>query len=384
MRRGFNVFVGNPPFLGGKRISTILGDPYRDWLAAIHEDASSNTDLVAHFFRRGFDLLATPGALGFIATNTIAQGDTRLGGLRAIVARGGRIFGAERRIRWPGLAVVTISVVRVYKGELPATTAITMDGHRVDRITSFLFNRGGDDAPRPLARDWPRVYIGTFVRGSGFLFADGNEDASPIREMRRLLDDSRNAARLRPYIGGEDINSHPAHAHCRYVIDFSGLEEREARSWPALMEVVERRVRPFRERLGDGREDTAHKKNWWRFGQERPGLYHSIAGLSCVTAVARVTTHLGFVRLPTHLVYSDQVVVINSDKFSTLATLQSRIHEGWARFFSSSLVDALRYAPSDCFDTFPFPPLHEVNPVLEAVGRAYDEFRSALMLKSDE
>ena len=69
---GFDVVIGNPPFLGGKRISTVLGAAYRDWLASLHTESNSNSDLVAHFFRRAFNLLRAGGALGLVATNTIA------------------------------------------------------------------------------------------------------------------------------------------------------------------------------------------------------------------------------------------------------------------------------------------------------------------------
>ena len=68
---GFDAFVGNPPFLGGKRIGTVLGNPYRDWLATVHESSSRNTDIVAHFFRRAFNLLRHRGSFGLVATNTI-------------------------------------------------------------------------------------------------------------------------------------------------------------------------------------------------------------------------------------------------------------------------------------------------------------------------
>ena len=104
---GFDGFVGNPPFLGGKRISTIQGPPYRDWLRAVHEGSNSNTDIVAHFFRRAFTLIRHGGALGMIATNTIAQGDTRAGGLRWICEHDGYIYraphgesGGPARRRW--------------------------------------------------------------------------------------------------------------------------------------------------------------------------------------------------------------------------------------------------------------------------------------------
>src|SRR5262249_30878099 len=51
---GFDAIVGNPPFLGGKRISTILGDTYKDYLIASQPEANGNTDLCARFFRRAF------------------------------------------------------------------------------------------------------------------------------------------------------------------------------------------------------------------------------------------------------------------------------------------------------------------------------------------
>ena len=70
---GFDAIVGNPPFLGGRRISTQLGGSYRDWLGALHVSSHGNADLVAHFFRRSFALLRSGAVFGMISTNTIAQ-----------------------------------------------------------------------------------------------------------------------------------------------------------------------------------------------------------------------------------------------------------------------------------------------------------------------
>ena len=64
--------------------------------------------------------------------------------------------------------------------------------------------------------------------------------------------------------------------------------------------------------------------------------------------------------------------------------MQSRLHEIWARFFGSSLEDRLRYTPTDCYETFPFPINWEAHSRLEAVGREYYEFRMALMKQNDE
>lgn len=109
------AFVGNPPFVGGGRISGALGPAYLDWVMAQWPEGGGRTDLCAYFFRRMFDLLGR-GAMGVIATNTISQGDTRLGGLKSIVDSGGRIFRAHVNERWPGEASVLVSTVFISKG----------------------------------------------------------------------------------------------------------------------------------------------------------------------------------------------------------------------------------------------------------------------------
>ena len=79
---------------------------------------SGNSDFVAHFFRRAFNLLRTDGTFGLIATNTVAQGDTRATGLRWICTHGGAIYAARKRVKWPGKAAVVVSVINVERGDL--------------------------------------------------------------------------------------------------------------------------------------------------------------------------------------------------------------------------------------------------------------------------
>ena len=153
-------------FLGGKRISTTLGDAYRDWLACLHIQSSRNADLAAHFFRRAFDRLRDGGTLGLIATNTIAQGDTRSSGLRWICHHRGEVYSATTRVKWPGLAAVVVSVVHVLKGSHIGVRRL--DGHAVERITAFLFSTGGHDDPARLKANARKSFVGSFVLGMGF------------------------------------------------------------------------------------------------------------------------------------------------------------------------------------------------------------------------
>ena len=92
----------------------------------------------------------------------------------------------------------------------------------------------------------------------------------------------------------------------------------------------------------------------------------------------------GFAFLQSGSVYANTIAVIAYAEFSSFSIIQSRAHEIWARFFSSTLEDRLRYAPSDCFRTFPFPAHFESDPALEVAGEAYHALRAQLMIARNE
>lgn len=111
-------WIGNPPFLGGGKISGTLGNAYRDHLRWLHaEDYHGNADLCAHFLRRADALTAEePATISFIATNTIAQGDTRSFGLAHLVRSGWSIYDTTKSMPWPGDASVSVSIVHLERG----------------------------------------------------------------------------------------------------------------------------------------------------------------------------------------------------------------------------------------------------------------------------
>ena len=415
---GFDAIVGNPPFAGKNTVSGANVPGYPDWLKLAHSESHGNADLVAHFFRRAFDLLRTGGTFGLIATNTIAQGDTRSTGLRWICENEGTIYRAQRRLKWPGLAAVVVSVLHVSKGDrdLPKS----LDGKTVEQITAFLFHRGSHRDPQRLKANAKLSFQGSIVLGMGFTFDDKDKKgvATPLAEMRRLVaENPKNQEVIFPYIGGEEVNTSPTHAHHRYVINFhdyplrrddigerweKATPERQAElrrravvpedypepvaaDWPELLTIVEGRVKPQRAALPPknsiNREAAA---TWWRFLAYRKGLRHSIAPLCSVVAISRYGQHFAHTTLPAGAVHSDSVIVFPFDATGPFCALQSRPHEIWARFFGSSMKDDLRYTPSDCFETFPFPCGWRTNPTLETAGKTYYDHRAALMVKHNE
>lgn len=376
---GFDAIIGNPPFAGKNTTINAHASGYQDWLKVVNPESHGNADLVAHFFRRAFSLLRQSGCFGLIATNTIAQGDTRSTGLRYICKQGGTIYNAQKRMKWPGLAAVVVSVIHVFKGQYENTKLL--DGREVNLISAFLFHAGGNDNPSVLLANASKGFIGSYVLGMGFTFDDSNPDATTIAEMHQLIKQNpKNAERIFPYIGGEEVNSSPTHAHHRYVINFGEMSEAEARQYLDLIKIVEEKVKPAR--LAQNREIRA--RYWWRFGETTPALKKAITPIERVLVCSLVSQYLSFAFLPKDMVFSHALGILADQRNSCFCIMQSLIHEIWGRFFASSLEDRLRYNPSDCFETFPFPENWETNAALETVGKTYYEYRAALMVRNNQ
>lgn len=375
---GFDAIVGNPPFMGGRMVRSRLGGAFCDWLPETFQGFSNNADLVAAFFRRGFDLLRKAGCLGLIATNTIAQGDTRRSGLLYLRQKDGLIYNCTRRLKWPGTAAVIVSVIHIIKEALLPST---LDGKLVPRITAFLFHAGDDGDPAVLRANADLSFQGVVVAGSGFLFDDSNPESSPTQVYRMLAESSpRNLEIIRPYIGGEELNTSATLSFDRWVIDFSDHDEQSARTWPELMTIVEEKVRPYRSAV----RREAHRRNWWQFGDKRPALRSLLSQHRRVLVSAQVSQHFAFAFQPTDRVFAMMLNVFIEDTYAAFCALQARTHEVWARFFGSSLEDRLRYTPTDCFEPFPFPEKWRARSLLEVAGQSYYDFRAALMIRNNE
>ena len=378
---GFDCFVGNPPFLGGSLISSRHGAAYRDALYSSFELTGDRMDLVAYFFRQAHALTRETGTLSLIATNTIAQGDTRTGGLSYICTHGGEIYSANQRIKWPGVAAVTVSTVSIKKGHHRGDHYL--NGRTTPRISAFLLSIGPDTSPQPLVANKAQCFKGAMVLGMGMTFDDTDKSgaASPISEMYDLIrKNSRNAEKIFPYIGGDEVNQSPTHSPHRYVINFDQLSEEEAMKWPDLMDLLEQKVRP--ERALKKRDE--YSRYWWQFGLPSPALFAAVRKKSAVLVTARTSKYISFTSLPSHYVFSENLIVFSNDRLSYFCCLQSRCHESWVAFTASTLEDRQGYRPNDCFDTFPFPRDWHQESALEQAGKLYYEYRADLMVRNNE
>ena len=368
---GFDAFVGNPPFMGGKMISTNVGQPYREYMvSALAGDTKGHADLCAYFFLRAADLVHTDGQFGFLATNTIAQGVTREVALDRLLEASHVLIRAVSSRKWPGTANLEVSHVWVRRGQWCGP--YILDDKQVAGITAYLTETGVVQGnPYTLMEAQDKAFIGTVVYGDGFVLT--------VEKAHDLLKaDPRNNAVLRPYLIGDDINSSPTHSPSRFVIDFGDREQKEAELYKECFDIVETLVKPDRLKAPEKRM----REKWWLYQRPRPALYAAISHLPHFLVKSRVSEHHILVFAKPGMVMSDAIVVFALETFYDFAILQSTVHEAWARHYSSSLETRMRYTPSDCTENYPFPMAKSKR--VSVCGQEYYEHREAMAVSRQQ
>jgi len=364
---GFDLIIGNPPYLGGQALSGTYGHAFCEWVK--WEFAPTGlSDLVVFFLRRIFDLLRPGGFAALITTNSIKDGDVRADGLEHVMKQGGNLVFAMSGTIWPGVANLYVSLFSLHKGPWEDRRRI-LDGKEVPFISAFFEGYAETGQPRQL---WlpgqPKVYLGSYFLGEGFLL--------PHNEAERMMSaNPRLAEVLLPIINGEEVNSNPLQTPGRSAIYFADWPLERAQGYSEAFERVVRLVKPERER----HPEESVRKRWWLFKRPSCDLYGLIRPLTRCFALARVTKYLNFSAFQTCHLFSETVYVLPSDRWSDFAVVQSTLHEVWARKYSGALETRLRYSPTDCFQTFPFPRNPASESALATIGEAYHEHRRALM-----
>ncbi|MDR1387563.1 MAG: hypothetical protein LBJ44_08285 [Propionibacteriaceae bacterium] len=305
--------------------------------------------------------------LGLIATNTVAQGDTREVGLDAMAADGFIITRAIQSRSWPAssanleYAAVWGTLASVYEA-----APRVADDIPVRRVSTLLEPAGRVEGnPIRLAENQGIAFIGCYVLGMGFTL-------EPELAQKWIDADPRNAEVLFPYLNGEDLNSRPDSSASRWVINFGDRSEQEATTYPLPYARLRDTVKEWRQ----GRGIASYRELWWQFGANRVGLQKAIADLPDVLVIARVSKTVMPVRVPTGQVASEQLVVFTSASHGDQAVLSSSLHQLWAITYGSGMRNDPRYTPSDVFETFARP---ATTSRLESVGRILDSDRREMM-----
>ena len=356
-----DFIVGNPPFIGNKRMRARLGDGYTEAVRKAFPKVSDSVDFVMYWWAVAAQKVSTAVArrFGFITTNSITQPFNR-----SVIeqAKCSLVFaipdhpwvdsndGADVRIAMSvcGGSRDAAFVAQVLDEQLIedgfGEHRVTLDFRSCGHINSDLSCGIDVSGAKPLRANRDIAVQGMNPLGLGFRLRES--------DLRRLAIDQHDLpSHLKPYMIGRDL---VGHTEPKWVIDFFGLSEQEARvASPHLFQHIFDHVKPER----DQNRRATRRDNWWLFGENAPTLRRGLHGLSRMIATCRTAKHRLFEFLPAETIPDAKIIGIALDDGFYLGVLTSRIHVRWAEATGAWLGvgNDSNYNHAQCFGEFPFP-----------------------------
>ena len=342
-----DFIIGNPPFLGNKRMRGEMSDDTVERIYKVWGDKVPNgADLCAYWFEQARSQIADGKAkrAGLLATQAIRGGISRQ--VLRKIKETGDIFFAESDRNWllDGAAVHT-SMVGFDDG---SETERVLDGQPVKRIHPDLSSRSADLTEANRLRENLDIAFQGIVPVGPF-------DISVEEVLAMVLDSNADGADnedvIRPLVTAKDITQRPSN---RWIIDFGvSMSEDEAARYQKPFEIVKERVIPHR-----AEAPSASSTAWWRFASTGSGLRSAVAPLTRYVATPRHSKHRLFVWCESDTLPNESVVIFAREDDYFIGVLQSRAHEVWSRSTGTQVRDSesgFRYTHTTCFETFPFP-----------------------------
>ncbi|MDM8181021.1 class I SAM-dependent DNA methyltransferase [Marinobacter salarius] len=364
-----DYIIGNPPFIGNKRLRIALGDGYVDALRTVYKGkVPESADFVMFWWHIAAEKVRHNQAqrFGFITTNSLRQTFNR------------RVLEPQLNdAKKPLSLVFAIPDHPWVDGNDGAAVRIAMTvgvkGDKSGELCRVSVESEEDDGShsvtltKQLGKLFSNLTIGANVASAEALKANSlisNRGMIPHGEgflvqpeQGATLDEG---ALMRPYRNGRDLTSKPRGV---YVLDTFDLTEAELQSrYPATWQWLFDRVKPDR----DENKRKSVRERWWRFAEPRKVLRAAHERLERYVATVQTSKHRFFTFLSADIVPDDKLIAIASDKGQYLGVLSSRIHVIWAVVAGGALGvgnDPV-YNKSRCFEAFPFPTLTKTQSVL--------------------
>ena len=383
--------VGNPPFIGNKRMRDRLGSGYVDALHQSYQEVGAAVDYVMYWWAKASNNLSLHcRRFGLVSTNSIVQSFNRKLVAKELSGKPNRsIIFAIADHPWvddrDGAAVrVAMTVVECgeHEGQLLSFTEQSKTRERSltekrGPISDRLRIGVKISSANSLIQNSNLSYMGVILVGSGFVLT-----AFDLARLGYTTD--RLPSPIKRYQNGRELL---AGIQKRFVIDLFGMEIGEVEfHYPKLYQVVLDKVKPFRESV----RRANHKKYWWIFGEARPALREAIGSIKFKIGTAETARHRVFQTIENDILPDQKIRIIAMDSFALLSILSSRIHCKWSEVSGGrqGVGNDLVYNNTVCFDPFPF----ELNngdvkspkiEQLETLGYRLDSFRKERLAEHD-
>lgn len=377
-----DYIVGNPPYIGARKIRQALGEGYLDALRPTYPEVPEHADFVMYWWDKAADEIGkgTAKQFGFITTNSLRQSFSR-----KVVENSFK--------RNPGLGIGFVVPdhpwVDSSDGAAVRVTLTTVgkenDRGTIARVISEK-SKGDDEVAVELAFEYglitPNLSIGVDLgkahelksnshlacvgyqlTGKGFIV-----DAEQAISLGLNQDSIKTY--IRPLLTGRDITQS---SRGLYAIDLYGLTETELRDQqPALYQWVLERVKPER----DQNNRASLRQRWWIFGEARSTFRPALREAKRAITTTLTAKHRIFITVPAKTICDSTTVMFALDDYASLGYLSCRIHTLWALSAGGTLEDRPRYNKNICFETFPFPaPSEEQKQRIRELAERLDAHR---------
>jgi hypothetical protein len=355
--------VGNPPFIGNKRMRLVLGDGYVEALRGAWTDVPESADFVMYWWHYAAQLTRRSALkrFGLITTNSIRQSFNRRV-VEAALTPAGKDAQVSLVFAIPdhpwvdaadGAAVRIAMTVADQSGGISVLREVEHEQNAADEVAVKLREKrgaifadlkiGADVAGASSLRANSLVsYRGVIPHGEGMIVSEAQATSLGFGTTPGL------DARLRPYRNGRDLAQTPRAVR---VIDMFGLSAEQVRAqFPEVYQWLMERVKPDR----DHNPRASRRENWWLFGENQPRMREAVCGLDRYIATVQTAKHRFFTFLDAEILPDDKLIAIALEDAQSLGILSSQVHVIWALAAGATLEDRPVYNKSTCFDCFPF------------------------------
>ena len=351
-----DVIIGNPPFLGDKKMVRELTEEYVNLLRRTYRGMLPRAgDYVCFWFAKAWCYIEAGQSLraAFVATNSIRSGASN--DILLKIFTGGMISEAWSDEPWmvEG-AAVRVSLICYQKG---SDQAAILNGEPVASIyPNLTAGRVNITSRQKIRENLGTCFVGLILNGP---FDIEPEEAAFLLNLPLNVNGRSNSDVVRPSLNGDDFNGIRPD---KWIIDFGpSMGEPEASMYEAPFSLIEQRVKPFRLRVNEDGGYVVRAKGereiWWRHARSRPKLRESLSGLTRYIATPMVTSFRVFDYLTSDILPDQKLVVFSRDDDAFLGMLQSRYHYLWT-LATCSWIGAgndMTYSNQSVYETFPFP-----------------------------